>query len=112
MKRNGKCQVRRRREDPGKKDRCFSPLREPLSIRSVFKPGEAFGNLKRRVQARFSHSGWEYRLWVTDPGYERKYLAQPDGDHLIGDCFITVSLGEPFNDACYKLVAAILERLP
>ena len=33
---------------------------------SVFKPGEAFGNPKRRVQGRFRHSGAEYRLWVTD----------------------------------------------
>lgn len=37
---------------------------------SVFAPGEAFGNPKRRVQGQFWHSGMEYRLWVTDPAYE------------------------------------------
>lgn len=77
---------------------------------SVFKPGEAFGNPKRRVQARFVHSRSEYWLWVTDPEYERAYLAKSDGDYQAGESFITVSLGEPYKDACYKLVAAIMER--
>jgi hypothetical protein len=77
---------------------------------SVFEPGEAFGNRKRRVQGRFRHHGTEYRLWVTDPDYEQAYLAKSDGDYEIGDCFLTVSLGEPYGDACYELIAAILER--
>src|SRR5262249_4952663 len=67
---------------------------------SVFKPGEAFGNLKRRVQGRFRYRGTEYRLWVTDPRYEREYLAQSDGEYEIGESYVTVSLGEPHNDAC------------
>ena len=77
---------------------------------SVFKPNEAFGNPKRRVQGRFRHAGTDYHLWVTDPIYEQAYLAKPDGDHLIGESFLTVSLGEPYKDACYKLIAAIIER--
>jgi len=77
---------------------------------SVFKPGEAFGNSKRRVQGSFRHDGTEYKLWVTDPAYERAYLAKPDGDYDIGECFLTVSLGEPYNGACYKLIAAIIQR--
>jgi len=77
---------------------------------SVFKPGEAFGNPKRRVQGRFEYSGSEYRLWVTDPVYERAFLSKPDGDYKLGESFLTVSLGEPYNDACYKLIATIIER--
>lgn len=77
---------------------------------AVFKPGEAFGNPKRRVQGRFVYSGTEYRLWITDPHYEREYLAKSDGQYEIGESYVTVSLGEPHNDACYKLVAAIMER--
>lgn len=76
----------------------------------VFKPGEAFGNPKRRVQGRFLHKGATYRLWVTDPHYEQVFLARPDGKHELGECLLTISLGEPFNDACYKLIAAIIER--
>ncbi len=75
---------------------------------SVFKPGEAFGNLKRRVQGRFSHAGSAYGLWVTDPEYEREYLSKLDGSYEIGESYLTISLGEPFEGACYKLIAAII----
>ena len=75
---------------------------------SVFAPGERFGNAKRRVQGRFRHDGADYRLWVTDPRYEREYLAQPNGDYEVGECFLTVSIGEPFEEFCYKLIAAII----
>jgi hypothetical protein len=76
---------------------------------AVFAPGEAFGNSKRRVQASFLHGGSEYRLWVTDPVYERKYLALPNGEHQLAQCFLTISLGEPYKANCHKLVAAIIE---
>lgn len=76
----------------------------------VFKPGEAFGDPKRRVQGRFRHAGTSYHLWVTDPAYERAYKAKADGTYEIGEAFLTVSLGEPQKGACYKLIAAIMER--
>ena len=74
----------------------------------VSRPGEAFGNNKRRVQGRFEHAGREYRLWVTDPGFERHYLAKLDDTYTLGGCHLTISLGEPYGDACYKLIAAIV----
>ncbi len=76
---------------------------------AVFNPGEAFGTPKRRVQGQFTHGGTEYKLWVTDPQYERAYLAKPDGTYGIGECYLTISLGEPFKGAYYKLIAAIIE---
>lgn len=75
---------------------------------SVFAPGEAFGNAKRRVQGRFDHAGNPYALWVTDPGYERAYLAKLNGSYELGKCFLTISLGEPYQGDCYKLIAAII----
>ena len=80
---------------------------DQLSL-SVFKPGEAFGNMKRRVQGRFTFDGRGYWLWVTDPVYERRYLAKLDGEYPIGECFLTVSLGEPYGGAVYKLIASII----
>ncbi len=74
----------------------------------VFAPGEAFGNAKRRVQGWFVYSGQHYRLWVTDPTYERRYLSKLDGTYRIGACHLTISLGEPYEGAIYKLIAAIL----
>lgn len=75
---------------------------------SVFKPGEAFGNMKRRVQGRFTCAGIRYSLWVTDPVYERRYLAKLDGGYRMGECFLTVSLGESYGGAVYKLIASII----
>ena len=75
----------------------------------VFMPGETFGNPKRRVQGRFVHAGREYALRVTDPGYERRYLAKLDGRYRLGECCLTISLGEPYQGAVYKLIAAIIE---
>jgi hypothetical protein len=76
---------------------------------SAFAPSEAFGNPKRRVQGWFRYGMNNYRLWVTDPLYEKAYLAKPDGRYEVGEAFLTVSLGEPYNDACYKLIATIME---
>jgi len=77
---------------------------------SVFAPREAFGDPKRKIYGRFQHEGAGYRLRVTDPVYERAYLAKADGDYTLAECYLTVSLGEPWEGFCYKLIAAIIER--
>lgn len=100
----------------------YVPLAQAESLRSslrlihvdrlrlvVFKPGEAFGNPKRRVQGCFKYDNVLYKLWVTDPIYERRYLAYPDGEHALGECYLTISLGEALDDRCYKLIAAIID---
>lgn len=45
---------------------------------------------------------------MTDPIVERQYLAQPDGDHAVGEAYLTISIGEPYQDYCYKLVATVI----
>ena len=74
-------------------------------------PGEAFGNNKRRVQGRFRFAGTTYGLWVTDPTYERMYLAKLDGTYQLGECYLTISLEEPFRGSCYKLIAAVIKAV-
>lgn len=76
----------------------------------VFKPGEAFGNPKRRVQGQFEFAGNRYSLWVTDPNIEREYLARQDGHYSLGESYLTISLGEPFEGNCYKLIAAVIQE--
>jgi hypothetical protein len=80
----------------------------------VFAPSEAFGNPKRRVQVRFKHGAVTYCLWITDPQIEREYLARVDGSYALGECCLTISLGEPYkkrgDDFRYKLVAAVIQR--
>jgi hypothetical protein len=72
--------------------------------------GAGFEGAKRRVQGRFRHAGTDYWLWVTDPVYERGYLAKPDGLYQLGECYLSISISEPFGQFCYKLIAAIIER--
>jgi hypothetical protein len=74
----------------------------------VFAPGEAFGNAKRRVQAVFTFDATDYALWVTDPVVEREYLAKSDGDYPLRNVYLTISIGEPYQDYCYKLVATVI----
>ena len=76
----------------------------------VFAPGEAFENSKRRVQASFHFDCTYYALWVTDPNIERSYLAGEDGHYEFGECYLTISIGEPFRRHCSKLVAAVVRR--
>ena len=60
------------------------------------------------MQGWFRHGDREYGLWVTDPGWERTYLAKLNGTYNVGECYLTISLGERYQDACYKLIAAII----
>jgi len=69
------------------------------------------GQTRRRVQGVFHRGDIGYRLYVTDPVYEEPYKTKPNGDVAIGESLLTISLSEPFQerDACYKLIAGIIE---
>lgn len=76
----------------------------------VFAPGAAFGNPERRVQAQFQFTVNDYTLRVTDPRIEQTCLAKENGHYQLGECYLTISLSEPFKGNCYKLIAAVLEK--
>lgn len=63
---------------------------------------------KRRVRARFKLKGHRYCLSVTDPKVESVALNGEDGESPISEALLCVSLGEVWNGAAYKLVAAII----
>ncbi len=75
---------------------------------SVSSPSADFGDFTRRVQGRFRYGGTDYWLRVTDPEYEQRYLQEPNGTYSIGERFVTVSLGEPYQGYAYKLIAAVI----
>ena len=75
----------------------------------VFAPRAAYGDFKRRIKGQFRYAGEDYRLWVTDPVYEQTYLNRPNNSYQLGESFLTVSLGEPYQGFAYKLIAAIVE---
>ncbi|MBN1614375.1 MAG: DNA helicase RecQ [Deltaproteobacteria bacterium] len=65
---------------------------------------------RKKVSARFDYRNTSYLLAVTDPVMERKYLMKDHGEYpfTTGDLYTTISLGEPFNGYCYKLLAAVM----
>jgi ATP-dependent DNA helicase RecQ len=67
-------------------------------------------NLLKRLRARFHFVGEEYCLPVTDPEVENRYLGEPLGRYPLatGELYFTISLGEPYEGYCYKLVAGIV----
>ena len=76
----------------------------------VFAPGRDYGDPKRRVQGYFQFAKNNYALWVTDPCIERTYLAKENGRYTLGECYLTISLAEPFKEFCSKLIAAVIEK--
>jgi hypothetical protein len=95
-------------EEAAQLDSSLALIALPKLTLRTFAPSQTFGSSKRKVQAQFVYRGVDYAFWVTDPTIERAYLALPDGEHQIRECLMTVSIGESFKGARYKLAAAII----
>lgn len=65
---------------------------------------------KRKLRGDFVLRGQPYRLIITDPVVERRYLAGANGSFALDGSLLCVSLGEPFGGNAYKLVAAVITR--
>ncbi len=60
-----------------------------------------------KFRAQFSHQGVAYDLSITDPNVAQLVAGMPGG-RMIPDALLTLSLGVPFRDYCYKLVASLI----
>ena len=45
---------------------------------------------------------------MTDPMIEKKFLALDDREYTLPTSFLAISLGEPYHDNVYKLIAAVM----
>jgi hypothetical protein len=70
--------------------------------------GADFNNPKRKVRARFNLNKQSYVIAVTDPVVERQFLAKENGEYPVPTALLCVSIGEPYQGYCYKLVAAVI----
>ncbi len=62
-----------------------------------------------KIRSDFDFNRERYQLVVTDPNIEYLYHFKPEGEYEIGsEVYLCISLGEPFEGYCYKLVAAII----
>jgi hypothetical protein len=85
-------------------------VKPPNVTLTVAHEGGDYGPARRRVRARFTLHGEQYCLVVTDPELERNYLARPDGEFVVTNALICVSLAEDFHGFGYKLAASIIMR--
>jgi hypothetical protein len=69
---------------------------------------------KRAVRAYFKHAGVDYALKVTDPVADEAFRAKKDGEYVLEDVLLCVSLTEPYDKdkRCHKLAAAIISKRP
>lgn len=76
----------------------------------VSTEGGEFGNPKRKARAVFHLRDTEYKLVITDPQIERAFLKKKDGEYcLFGESvYVCISIGEPYNGFCYKLIASVI----
>jgi hypothetical protein len=74
---------------------------------------EEGANLLTKVRSKFTFGDTEYRLPITDPVIENRFFHEEMGEYLIDrrDLYLTISIGEPYNGFCYKLVAGIFNLL-
>ena len=102
----------------GRNDRVPAPVaeREEYSL-TLVQPEHlvmvlgAEGEGRRRVRGRFSLACHDYALVVTDPVVEQKFRQSSDGATIeLNRPVLCISLSErfPSQNACYKLIAAVM----
>jgi hypothetical protein len=60
------------------------------------------------LRGRFTHCNATYCFRITDPVSESGSVDLGYGEYRVGERYLTVSLGEPFEGHAYKLIAAII----
>jgi hypothetical protein len=67
-------------------------------------------NGRRKLRAHFFYRSAMYRLCVTDAlACERWYARLDAGHNGAADALLCISLGQPWDAFCYKLVAGVIE---
>lgn len=88
---------------------CESSLTliEPQDFCLVLETGLTF---KQKIRAEFKYNDVPYKLSLTDPFVERKYAELAAGRYKIEEkpLYLCISLGEPLDGYCYKLVAGVI----
>lgn len=96
-------------DQAGQLDSSLTLLRLPtLTIQVEVESGYAGQPGRRRVRARFDLAGHHYSMVVTDPIVEAHYFAGKNGNYILQDTIICVSLSEPIYGHVHKLAAAVI----
>lgn len=88
-------------------DSSLRLIRVPRLRISVVDPGD---QRDRRVDGEFRFADLDYRLSITDPTLLDRFSGHSAGNYDLGECLLTISLGEAYAGFCYKLIASVIER--
>ena len=61
------------------------------------------------LRGSFRYHGDDYCFRITDPESESGSLNLPHGEYPVGERYLVISLGEPFEGYAYKLIATIIK---
>ena len=73
------------------------------------------GITEKIYRGNFRYNGTDYSLNLTDPVATNAFAAKEEGEYLLNDVYLCISLTEPYakdNSRCHKLVAAIITNPP
>lgn len=72
------------------------------------------GRTKKIYRGNFRYNGTDYSLNLTDPVATNAFTAKDEGEYLLNDVYLCISLTEPYvkDGRCHKLVAAIISNPP
>ena len=68
---------------------------------------EQYSN-KRKIRALFTYNNSRYNFSITDPKVESYFLKKIDGKYCLNNVYACISIGEPLEGYCYKLVAGVI----
>lgn len=63
---------------------------------------------RRQFRGLFTHRQQRFDLAITDPEVPRRFFDLGQGSHSIEDCYVCISLGEPKEGYCYRLIASVI----
>ena len=61
------------------------------------------------LRGSFRYNGIDYRLKIADAEAEKRSEGLSCVEYSVSERYLNVSLGEPFEGYCYKLIAAIIK---
>jgi ATP-dependent DNA helicase DinG len=68
------------------------------------------GNSKKKIRAKFLFNSIHYSFIVTDQVIKNEYINKDAGEYDLNmeNVSLCISIGEPWKDFCYKLVAGVI----
>ena len=75
---------------------------------AVSPPFRHSANAVPTLRGHFQYSGQDYSLRITDPDAEARSTRLAYQDYTVGERYLTISLGEPFQGYAFKLIAALI----